>query len=274
MTQKFVLSILALLTFLPFSAQAEDCTMKVGVVPQFEQRRIFEVWTPILDALKEQTGCAFELVGSKSIIEFEKAFKDGVYDLAYMNPYHAVMAKKAQGYEPIVRSGKKKLKGILVVKKDSPVQDVKELNAKEVAFPSPNALGASLLMRAELATKHGSKVVPKYVKTHSSVYLHVAKGLTVAGGGVSRTFNEQPDHIKDKLRILYTTTPVNAHPAVIHPRVSEDMQKKVQEAWLGLAGAKASLFDGIPMKGAIATSYDDYKSLEELGLEDFVGDKD
>ena len=258
-------------------AQAEEgdaCHYKVGVVPQFEQRRIFEVWSAILDNLKTKTGCEFELVGSKTIIEFEKAFKDGVYDFAYMNPYHAVMAKKAQGYEPIVRSGKKKLKGILVVKKDSPIQDVKELKDQELAFPSPNALGASLLMRAELATKHDTPVQPKYVKTHSSVYLHVAKGLTVAGGGVGRTLAEQPDHIKNALRVLYTTTPVNAHPLVVHARVGEEHSKKVQAAWLALAEEQATLFDGVPMKGSIATSYDDYIGLEDFGLEDFVGSKD
>lgn len=250
------------------------CHYKVGVVPQFEQRRIFAVWSTILDNLKAKTGCEFELVGSQTIIEFEKAFKAGVYDFAYMNPYHAVMAKKAQGYVPILRSGKKKLKGVLVVKKDSTIQDVKELSEKELAFPSPNALGASLLMRAELAKKYDTPVKPKYVKTHSSVYLHVAKGLTVAGGGVGRTLAEQPDHIKNSLRVLHTTTPVNAHPFVAHRRVGEKQRKKIQEAWLDLAVEQATLFDGIPMKGSIATTYDDYIVLEDFGLEDFVGTKD
>lgn len=265
------------LTLSIVQVQAEEntkCHFKVGVVPQFEQRRIFEVWSSILDEIEEKTECKFELIGSKTILEFEKSFQEGVYDFAYMNPYHAVMAKKAQGYEPIVRSGSKKLKGILVVKKDSPIQNVNELKDKELAFPSPNALGASLLMRAELATKHDTPVQPKYVKTHSSVYLHVAKGLTIAGGGVGRTLAEQPDHIKNSLRVLYTTTPVHAHPLVAHPRVGEDYSKKLQSAWLALAEEQKMLFDGVPMKESIATSYDDYVGLEDFGLENFVGTKE
>lgn len=250
------------------------CHFKVGVVPQFEQRRLFKVWRPLLDRLGTQTGCTFDLVGSKTIIEFEKAFKEGTYDFAYMNPYHAVMAKKFQGYEPIVRSGSKKLKGILVVRKDSPIKSVKELHEKTVAFPSPNALGASLLMRAELAMKHGTKVNAQYVKTHSSVYLHVAKGLTDAGGGVGRTFAEQSPQIKKALRILYTTTPVNAHPLVVHPRVESQKRQEVQKAWLELASSEPALLAKIPMKDPIATSYKDYVSLETLGLESFVGTQD
>lgn len=251
-----------------------DCVYKVGVVPQFEQRRIFEVWSGVLDALKAETGCHFELIGSPNIIEFEKAFKSGVYDFAYMNPYHAVMAQKTQGYIPLVRSNNKKLTGILVVKKDSPIQDITALDGQNVAFPSPNALGASLLMRAELATGHDVNVVPKYVKTHSSVYLHVAKGLTVAGGGVVRTLSEQPDYVKKALRVLYTTTPINAHPLVVHPRITDDFKIKTQSAWLNLADKKPELFDQIPMQNPVATTYEDYKSLEDLGLENFIGTDD
>ena len=262
-----------------FSAKAEEdtssnCSYKVGVVPQFEQRRIFAVWTPILEMINQKTGCEFHLIGSKSIIEFERAFKEGVYDFAYMNPYHAVMAKKAQGYKPLVRSGTKKLKGILVVKKDSTVTDLEALTGKKVAFPSPNALGASLLMRAELANKHNSHPEAMYVKTHSSVYLHVAKGLALAGGGVGRTLEEQPDFIKNSLKVIYTTTPVYAHPFVAHPRVGIEMQKNIQDIWVKEAVSGTDLFNGIPMKEALAISYNDYIDLENLGLENFLGNED
>lgn len=270
MIKKFTLLILSTLILKPTVAQAEDCSIKVGVVPQYEQRKIFQIWMPILEALEERTGCQFELIGSGSLIEFEKAVKRGVYDLAYMNPYHVMIAKKAQGYEPIARSGEKQLTGILVVRKDSSIEDIAALDEQEIAFPSPNSLGASLLMRAELAAKQDIYVNPKYVKTHSSVYLHVAKGLTIAGGGVTRTLNEQPDYIKDKLRILYTTNPVNSHPVVMHPRTSKAMQKKVQDAWLGLVETEAGMLENIPMEEPVAASYYDYSCLEELELEEFV----
>ena len=248
-----------------------ECHLKVGVVPQFEQRRLFSTWDPILTKLGEKTDCKYELVGSKSIAEFEEKFLAGEYDVAYMNPYHSVMAHKAQGYLPIARSGEKKLKGILVVREDSPIKDIKELDGKEIAFPSPNALGASLLMRAELATKHGLNIKPKYVKTHSSVYLHVVKKLTEAGGGVGRTLKEQKDAIKGKIRILYETAKVNAHPLVVHPRVDETMQSKIQSAFLEVGGQHPEMVELIPMKTPIATGLEDYADLKAMGLEAFVG---
>ena len=266
---------MALVCALPQHSFAEvECQYKVGIVPQFEQRRLFNTWTPILEGLKEKTGCAFELVGSRSIIEFEEKFKAGDFDMAYMNPYHAVMARQNQNYQPIVRSSARKLKGILVVRKDDPITDVSALDKKKIAFPSPNALGASLLMRAELAQKHNVNPETLYVKTHSSVYLHVAKGLAEAGGGVGRTLREQPDHIQNALRILYTTTPVNPHPIVIHPRVSKEKQVGIQTALLAIAEEKPEAFGKIPMAKPVAASYQDYKDLDSLGLENFIGTKD
>lgn len=254
-----------------FAASAEAaCKLVVGVVPQFEARRIHAVWTPILQELSDKTGCSYVLEGSKNIPEFEQKFKAGKFDLAYMNPYHSVMAFDAQGYVPITRSGDKKLQGILTVRTDSPIQSVADLEGATIAFPSPNALGASLLMRAELATKHGLSFTPKYVSTHSSVYLHVFKELTVAGGGVGRTLREQPDALKQGLRVIYKTEQVFAHPLVVHPRVAPELQASVQAAFLQMAAENPDLVDGIPMRGPVAAALSDYQILRDMNLARFA----
>ncbi len=252
------------------SSEETSCTIRLGVVPQFEQRRLIAVWTPLADAISLKTACEVKLHGSKSISEFEDEFKAGIFDIAYMNPYHAVMANDAQGYKPIVRSGESRLKGILVVPKDNPIQSIKDLHGKEVAFPSPNALGASLLMRAELGELHGVRVVPKYVKTHSSTYIHVMKKLVVAGGGVARTLREQPEAIKGALRVLYTTSEVFAHPIVVHPRLTPELRESIQTALLELAEESPELFESIPMRRPTSSNLADYEGLSAIGLEGYV----
>lgn len=125
-------------------------TFRVGVVPQYEVSELHERWEPLLARLGERLGARFELVGSPSIPDFEQALAAGTYDFAYLNPYDAVVAHRVAGYEPLVRDRSSSLHGVLVVRRDSPYKSVADLNGKEVAFPAPNALGASLLMRAEL----------------------------------------------------------------------------------------------------------------------------
>jgi phosphonate transport system substrate-binding protein len=261
---------------LPQVWSAEEVTYRFGVVPQFEQRKLYRIWRPILDELEQRTGFSFKLVGSPKIPVFEQKYMQGDYDFAYMNPYHCLKAHDSQRYLPLVRDGGRMLKGILVVAKDSPIQKVQELGGKRVAFPAPNALGASLLMRAELATLHGVEVIPHYVQTHSSVYLHVSLGLTPAGGGVTSTLRSQKPEIQEKLRILYETRAVNPHPVSVHPRVPEAHRKKVLDALLEMGQTEkgAALLAKIPIRKIVAASMDDYTPLSSWGLDEFyISDK-
>jgi len=242
----------------------------IGIVPQYDQRQLFEIWKPIVDELQKRTGLAFRLVSVPTIPAFEKEFLAGSYDFAYMNPYHVLKARKFQGYTPIVRD-RAALRGILVVRNDSQITKLSALNGKVVAFPSPNALGASLLMRADLSRLHHVSVVPLYVKTHDSVYLHVVKGLAEAGGGVQKTLDEQDKPIQQSLRILYTTRDLPSHPIVVHPRVPQRDEEKVRNAFLEMAATKEGqkLLLKIPMKQPVSTSMDDYSRMQEWGLDSF-----
>lgn len=254
----------------PSGAVAET-VYTFGIVPQFEARRIAEVWLPILDELEKRTGEKFALEGSPSIPEFEVGFGEGAYDFAYMNPYHALVAAQKQGYDPIIRDGARKLFGILVVAKHANLTDVKQLQGKKIAFPAPNALGAARLMRADLDRVHGITYESQYVETHTSAYLNVALGVTDAAGGVMGTFNRLDPELKKALQILYETTKLPPHPLTAHPRVPRDVVEKVQKALLDMAATpegKAMLTE-VPIKQAVPTTLEEYMVLKELKLEDY-----
>ena len=257
-------------------AQAQDQAQvkqeyTFGVVPQFEQRKLFRIWQPILLELEKYTKLKFHLKGSAKIPDFEKEFFAGHYDFAYMNPYHILAANNKQGYIPLIRDDGKPLYGVLVVKKGSSIKNLQDLDGKTIAFPAPNALGASLLMRADLKKHHHIDIHPKYVKTHSSVYLNVALGLTDAGGGVASTLDEQKDEIKDQLKVLYETRHMAPHPLSVHPRVAKDVQLKVKQAILKMAETEhgRALLEKIPMRKAIPADLSHYQELNNWGLKEF-----
>ncbi len=267
-------SVLALSTLLSGFTSiliAQEKIYRFGIVPQFEQRKLFRIWVPILKRLEAETGLKFELIGSEQIPAFENRFLAGEFDFSYMNPYHVVTANNKQGYIPLVRDGKRSLQGIIVVHKKSKIKTIKELSGKVVAFPSANALGASLLPRAEFARKYNISVMPRYVKTHSSVYLHVVQDLMIAGGGVQSTLNQQKPKIQELLRVLYRTQKVNPHPIVAHPRVPIQHMKLVQDAFLEMSKSKSgqSLLSKIPLKAAVKATIDDYEPIKKLQLEQF-----
>ena len=114
----------------------------VAVVPQFPAAELHRDWTPLLERLARDTGLRLHLTLAPSIPRFEAALMAGQPDFCYLNPYHQVMAHRAHGYVPLVRDAQP-LAGLLVVRRDDPVRSVRELDGQTVAFPSPNAFGAS-----------------------------------------------------------------------------------------------------------------------------------
>jgi len=259
---------LVLCVLLPSWVLADTGTITVGIVPQFEQRQMFKNWKPILIELEKITGLKFELIGSSKIPAFEKQFNQGAYDMAYMNPYHALKAYESQKYIPLVRDSRK-LKGILVVNSDSTINTIKQLENKTIAFPSPNALGASLLMRSILKEKFGLIFKSRYVQTHNSVYLHVAKNIVDAGGGIGQTLIHQPDALQKKLRIIFETQEIISHPIVIHPRVSKAKRQLIKKGLIELFRKEKgkALFRNVPINDLVSTNINDYKSLLKLNLD-------
>jgi len=241
----------------------------VGVIPQFEARKLYRIWKPIIDELGSKTGLKFKLMGSSSIFEFEKKILAGEFDFAYMNPFHPLITKKSEAYTPLVRDHSKNLQGILVVRQDSTLTNIKQLEGKEIAFPAPNALGASLMIRAELANMHKINFTPSYVKTHDSVYLNVIYKKTAAGGGVQKTLDQQKLAIKNQLRILYRTQTSAPHPFGVHPRIDKHIAKKVQRAFLDMSNSKGGkrLLSQIPIKKIGIAKIEDYMPLLKMGLD-------
>lgn len=241
-----------------------------AVVPQFEQRKLYAAWRPIIDELHRRTGLQFDLVTTLTIQDFHAAFARGTFDFVYVNPYHVVELHDAQAYIPLV-ADKVPLHGIIVVRKDGPMKTPADLDGKILAFPSPNALGASLLIRADLERIHHVRVTPLYVKTHSSVYLHVAKGLVAAGGGVEKTLQEQDEALRAQLRVIYTTRSCPSHPIVAHPRVPPEVREKVRGALLAMGETEPSkaLLRRVPAEQLIAVTYDDYAVMRDWGLEKY-----
>lgn len=243
-----------------------------GVVPQFTPEYIHQSWDPILKELSKRLNITFELKTYKSIPEFERAFLEGKLDFAFVNPYHAVMAKRAQGYIPILRD-KSPLVGIIVVRKDAPYRSILDLKEATIAFPAPNAFAASLYMRAILTEKFKLKFTPKYVKTHDNVYRHVVLGLAQAGGGVNQTFLRQPQEVKEQLRILYETPGSAPHPIIVHPRVPKAIKEAFIKNFLQLSQEKdySEFFYKIQLPEPILAEYKrDYKPLEKLKLDKYV----
>lgn len=250
-----------------------NSTLRLLVVPQFPATEIHATWSKVLKGIENDNLPKIELIFSKDITEFESMFLAGQADLIYCNPYHMVMAKKAQGYVPMIRNVKP-LSGILIRPKGSEFDNVRtlnDLNGKTILFPSPNAFGASLYMRALLKREKGLNFVTKYVKTHSNVIRGVVRNEGQAGGMVNATLLAEDAALREKVEVIYETPPVAPHPIAAHPRVNAATRDAVSQALLNYLKQHQAEGSGIQIANPMRASYNrDYLQLESLGLEEFV----
>ncbi len=240
-----------------------------AVVPQQTPSMTVRTWRPLIRSLEKRTGYPLRLVTYKSIPAFEAALREGRDDFAYMNPHHYVVFHETTGYQAVAHARDRRIRGILVVRKDSPIGRVEQLQDRELAFPSPGAFAASLLTRAWLKERD-VRFSPVYVRSHDSVYLNVVRGRFPAGGGILRTLNVQPPAIRDKLRVLHVTEAYTPHAIAALPRVPKADVKRLQRALVEMNGDAEGLraLEALRIKGWVAARDAEWNDVRQLRLED------
>jgi len=222
-------------------------------------------WVPLLDQISQNSGIALRFRTTSDIPSFESCLAKGVFDIAYMNPYHYTVFHETAGYVAFARARNEELEGLLVVKRDSPIQSLEQLAGGRIAFPAPAALGASVLPRAELR-KLGVAFEPTYVNSHDSVYQNVLAGLFPAGGGIQRTYDNLSDGQKQGLRIIYRTKRYKAHPFAAHSRLPPAVTALLGRVMLTLNTADNATLKPLGFDGFVAAADADYDDIRDLKL--------
>jgi phosphonate transport system substrate-binding protein len=225
---------LLLYSFLLYDDKEQNTVYTFAVYPQYRSQQLYQTWQPILKRLSEETGLKFKLTGNPSAINFEGALYNGSYDFAYVNPYHAAKAGRNKNYKAILNDPNEEIQGVLVVKKGK-IKTISQLENQKIAFPSPNTLAASIILRQELSNQLNARLKPIYLATPSDVYMQIHNEDILGGGGTKRTFDQLRPSLKANLIILHTTKSVPAHPIVAHSKVSKLVKDKVIRAFLKMS---------------------------------------
>ncbi len=264
---KFLLTIFLLLA--SHAVQTEEVTYSFGIVPQQSASKLARLWGPLLNRLSQDSGLKLRFATAPDIPTFEQRLAAGEYDIAYMNPYHYTVFHESPGYQALAKARDKRIKGIMVVRKDSTIDRLPDLREATLAFPAPAAFAASILTRAQLKALDVT-FQPKYVSSHDSVYRTIAKGIYPAGGGVVRTLNNVTPEIRDQLRILWTSQGYTPHAIAVHPRVESKTTQRLQRALVQLDSQAegATLLRGIKIKGFETARDGDWDDVRGLQLEE------
>lgn len=260
----FILTALCL-TIVTLSSNAK--TLTFAVVPQQSAKTLAERWQPLIDYVSNYTGLAIEFKTAKDIPTFEANLTAGLYDIAYMNPYHFVVFNESAGYRSLARQRDKKIRGLIVVHQDSTIQSIEDLNGAEIAFPAPAAFAATIITSAHLRNNNIA-FIPRYVNSHDSVYLSVQRDFFKAGGGILRTLNISPKAVKSDLRVLWESKGYTPHAIATHPKMALADRQAILNALIALSNdsSKSSILRKIGLSEFVESNDSDWNDVRELGI--------
>ncbi len=219
-----------------YSAEAPDGVRQYvfAIHPLHNPARLFALYGPLMDYLNQHLpDTPLRLEASRNYEEFEKKLYGRQLDFALPNPYQTRNALR-HGYRVIAKMGDDELfSGLILVRRDSGIQQVSDLKGKKVAYPAPTALAATMMPQYYLQT-HGLNVQRDlenlYVGSQESSILNVYYGNTAAAATWPlpwREFQkEQPDKAAE-LEVKWQTEPLVNNSVVARDDIPPELAEKV-----------------------------------------------
>lgn len=211
--------------------------------PLLNAQKLAEVYGAMLDHINAGlTGerIRLKLEASRSYTAFNEKLLRREVHFALPNPYQTVLAQDC-GYLIFGKADNDEtFRGVVILRKDSPIRTVQELRGATVSFPAPTALAATMmpeLFFKEQGLDPRKDMTQLFVGTHESAMLNVCMGATVAACTWPAAWeNFKKDH-PDKAKIIevrWQTSNLPSNGLIVRDDVPETVRKKVANAFFSL----------------------------------------
>jgi phosphonate transport system substrate-binding protein len=250
-----------------------------GVLSQRSAVLTAQYWNPILEHLSRRTGADLLLKVARTAPESNESIRKGEYDFVYSNTiFQPAMAEA--NYRVILRPRTEAIAGQIVTLADSPIRSVRDLEGREVGFPSLAAfVGYAVPMDRLL--REGVSVRPVFGGNQEGIMGQLKAGKVVAAGVNSQVMKAFAAREGVRYRALWTSEPYHDLPIAAHPRVPETVAAAVRDAFAGMADdpegarvleASARVIGQKAPLGFLASSPADYANYVEFHRTTLVKD--
>ncbi len=212
-----------------------------GVHPLHNPKRLFEVYQPLIDYLNRHiTDARLKLQASRNYAAYDKRLFHGEFHFSLPNPYQTVESTQ-HGYRIFGKMGDdENFRGIILIRKESGIEQVRDLKGKAVSYPAPTALAATMMPQWYLNT-HGldihRDIENRYVGSQESSIMNVYLGRTAAGSTWPPPWlafaKERPD-VAEALVVKWKTDPLPNNGLVVRKDVPSELVETVAELLFNL----------------------------------------
>ena len=242
-------------------------TYVFGVHPYKNPAELAVIFKPMIALLEAETGAKISFRSAKDYDSFNESILKGEIDIFFMGPsiyaeLSGLHPDKVRLVATALNKGKPTFKGVIVAKKDGPINSLADLKGKKFAFGDRDStlscyIPAAMLMDAGVF----DSIKYDFTGKHENVANSVLQGGHDAGGlkpDVAEKFMGQG------LKVIAESAPVYEHVVGVGPKVDAATMKKIQAALVNLKDPTVATSIQKDYTGFAVTKPSDYVSL--LGI--------
>ncbi|MBE9607876.1 phosphate/phosphite/phosphonate ABC transporter substrate-binding protein [Chitinilyticum piscinae] len=244
-----------------------------AVHPLHNPAKLIQAYQPLIDELNRRIPEAtFKLESSKDYASFEQKITAKSPQFILPNPWQTLQAMQS-GYRVIAMAGDEtEFRGLILVRKDSPVRQPTDLKGKAVSYPSATALAACILPQYFLYQQGidiNKDLENRYVGSQESSIMNVFLGETAAGATWTLPWTLfQKEHPAEaaQLRVAWETPHLQNNSVMVHHDVPATVASKVQHALFALTDSPEGrrILDGMATKAFYPASNETYTPVQNF----------
>jgi phosphonate transport system substrate-binding protein len=234
----FLLGLFLLLIVGTRSASSAETPLVFGVFPNLTAMQIIETYRPLAKVIEKQLGRRVLVYSARDFSSFVARTRAGEYDIVLTAPHLAWLAQQEAGYRPLLKYAQP-VRGLLVVRSDSPFHTMKALRGRTIATADPIAV-VVLALQAEMAAKglrRGIDYRTTDSGTHTNAAMQVSLGRADAAMLGLHPYKLMPSELSRQLRVLAETPSLSSLMYLTHPRLHETEVREIRKALLGFAAS-------------------------------------
>ena len=208
----------------------------------------FNTWSEVIDRLEEETGYDVELFEATDLAAVVESTIAGDLDVVHLGPFGHLIAQQNGAEISTVgatagTSAGADNEAVAIVREDSPVQDLADLEGEDVCFISPSSatgylFGAAAFIDAGIDPENDLN--PMFIGDHGSAALTMYEGecaaaFTYREYGERSVYEDNPEIAEGDLRTLWQTEVPEAGVA-ISTNLPEDVHDTLRTALLEING--------------------------------------
>lgn len=267
----------------------KDDVLVMGFVPSRDVNEIQLSANKIAEYLTVKLERPVKAITLQSYSAIVFGLANETVDFAFVGPLDYVMSNNKTGAYPItasVRHGKKGYRGITIVRKDSGINNLKDLKGKTVAFGDPLSASSNLypkkyLMEKGIDPERDLRSV--HISSSTAIVLAVESGKVDAGfvyegARLNPRIQETFPDIMDITDVIYTSELIPADPQIVRKDLDLKVVDGLRVALLSLSesneGKKwlADLFAIDRLEPALDEDYDILRDVIHTVKPDLISD--